>query len=1473
MTFSIFITLNISAVQNFIIDKITSIISDKIGTKVEIGHISSNLINTIRLENIYLEDENRDTLLYSEKLDVEFKLLPLFYARVEVDEISLTRPNIYLNTDRNNRLNIQYIIDVFKIDRPQENELKLALSDVEIVDGNVNFKAYTDGPNKIIEYFDPKNISIKNINCRANFFLTSNKHICGSLENLSFREQSGFALEELSTSFTLTDTMATVDYIRLNTERSSIELDSVFLKYEGLDVLKSNIKEVTCNINLSPSYLYLPDFKAFHPIAGNYRDSIFLKGGIYGSLEDLKTNDTHIAYGEELSIDGNVELIGLPDINNTFVYSNVDLKFSKNSLQDIIANSMRKPTILPKALDNLGLCTYKGNITGFISDMVLSGSLRSSIGSIKTDVKMEINESFSNIGVSGNISSAGLNIAKISPKSKVDGLSFNLNTKINAGKDMPFISESKITIPSVIYNNYKYQNVDIEGIIGSNLFEGKLRVDDKNVSANFEGYVGKVDSLISVKFKSSIAQLNLNKLNLIKGYEDMELAANISANFYGSSLQYMNGECNVDSIHIKRENDSLSTKHIGIVASHDVTNHIAINGNLLQGDLFGKFSFESILDDLRSTIGKDLSILKSKTTPKNENQFSFFINVVPTQQLCDIMDIKWHTKKNVTIQGQFSDINKTFYADILIPNISNGKTNINNFSIHANNNNGLDLTINAETKLKKDSLFAGLTVNVTDDVILTSVKFNNKKNDASIKGELISKTRFFNENDTLNADVSILPSTLILNNKRWDVSYSNIIGNKERFYINNFGARSGEQNISIDGIVSSSPEDSIAIALSQINLNDISDLLPEKTNIHFGGNVSGSAYISNTLSSIPIIEANVLASDFTFNKAYFGTAKATSNFDIDKACLNFDAIVSDDNKSEKALLGGKYYFGKDSLDIIASADRLDMRFLDYYLAGILDNIRGYASGEVHIHGFTKAKTIAIDVEAIAEEAQVDIKFLNTTYYFSDSIYIDKNKILLSDIELMDMEGNTGVLNGVINHNYMRDFSYNINIKTNNMVVLNTNKEDNSFFYGKAYASGDVLISGDGNVGTKITCKAQTEANSKVTIPMDSYYAADNSFITFIGSKTPEMEEEKKTTEIINNNILLDLMLDLNPLADISLLINSKTGDMLNANGNGNIRVTYDLNNNDMKMYGNYTISDGKYIFSFQNALTKEFTVREGSSIAWTGDPVDADIDIKAYYQLTASLADILDENMLNQTSRTSTIIQCLLNLRGVLMQPDIDFDIYLPNVEEEIRSAVDNAINTDELVNRQTISLLVLGKFMGLDYMNNNTANTQNEIYSVVSSTLSSVLNSWASQLFEKWNFGVNYRPGDQGTIADEYEFNFLYTPNNRVTINGNVGYKDDALSKNNFIGDFDIEYKLIESGKLSAKAYTHTNDYNEFKQSYTTQGVGIVYRESFNSGKELWQGWVENTRARKERRDKRKEERKEKREQRKAKRDVGEKQ
>ena len=490
-----------------------------------------------------------------------------------------------------------------------------------------------------------------------------------------------------------------------------------------------------------------------------------------------------------------------------------------------------------------------------------------------------------------------------------------------------------------------------------------------------------------------------------------------------------------------------------------------------------------------------------------------------------------------------------------------------------------------------------------------------------------------------------------------------------------------------------------------------------------------------------------------------------------------------------------------------------------------------------MHIYSVGKDITIDGDLLAQDASLGVNFLNTRFYFTDSIHINRNIISFPNIALSDKQGGHGTLDGAIRHNFFQDMKFNLLIHCDTMLVMNTGRVDNPSFYGKVYATGDIAILGD-DKEIKITGKAKTEPRTYLYMPIDNYTATENSFITFVAPKVESKKVEKEEIVVQNSgNLLVTLMLDIGPQTDVSLITNSKTGDGLDARVTGNLRMTYDVNNSDIKLYGNLDVLSGLYVFTLQDIIRKEFKFRDNGKIEWTGDPMAADLNVMGYYQLNANVADLLDESTLINFERTVVPVQCILHITDKLTQPTVDFGIELPSSDDELKRLVQSAINTPEKLYREVVALLLLGKFMKAESMNNSSFVSQNELYAAVSTTLSAQLNNWASQMFENWGFGVNIRRQDNSTDDKnnmEYEFNFQYAPTDRLLINGVVGYRDGTTSNNNFIGDFDVEYKLTEAGQFRVKAYTHTNDYNEYKKGTTTQGVGIMWTESFKNGKDL---------------------------------------
>ncbi|MBP8983105.1 MAG: translocation/assembly module TamB domain-containing protein, partial [Bacteroidales bacterium] len=318
-------------------------------------------------------------------------------------------------------------------------------------------------------------------------------------------------------------------------------------------------------------------------------------------------------------------------------------------------------------------------------------------------------------------------------------------------------------------------------------------------------------------------------------------------------------------------------------------------------------------------------------------------------------------------------------------------------------------------------------------------------------------------------------------------------------------------------------------------------------------------------------------------------------------------------------------------------------------------------------------------------------------------------------------------------------------------------------------------------------------------------------------------------------------------AEIILITNPTTGDEIRGRGNGSIRLVYD-NIGDIELYGRYTLESGSYQFIIQDLLRRDFNILQGSTINFSGDPLEAEMNINAIYSVVnVSLSDLLDEAEIAalNLNRSSIPVNCSLLLTGELQHPNIELGLDFPSADEELKRRVMNVINTDEMLNRQIVYLMLLNRFAAAE---NTQAQAGNNVNAVVGATLSSLSNQLNNMIYQALGssfltFDFNYRYDDlvsQGLGEWQLAMSSQLL-DNRLIINGNIGSREDLVSNNTqFIGDFDLEYKFSQSGRWRLKMFNRSNDNRYFKSAMTTQGVGLGYRESFNNLLELRQLFAE---------------------------------
>ena len=704
-----------------------------------------------------------------------------------------------------------------------------------------------------------------------------------------------------------------------------------------------------------------------------------------------------------------------------------------------------------------------------------------------------------------------------------------------------------------------------------------------------------------------------------------------------------------------------------------------------------------------------------------------------------------------------------------------------------------------------------------------------------------------NETNSLMSTIDVKPTTMVFNDTTWHVHNSKIGIYNKTIRVDDFRVTSDNQFIWIDGRSSADNQDEIKIELKDINLDYIFETL-QINNVTFGGKATGRILASSVLSKAPKLETeSFFVKDMTYNSSLLGDADMKSFWNNEKKYVAIQALITQPN-GLKSDVDGEIYPMNDSLRFDFRAEKLKVGFMKPFLAAFTSDIDGYATGYARLYG--KFRNVNLYGDIYAEDLKIKVDYTNVYYWANDSIKLKPGYISFDEVELKDRNGHTAILTGHVSHNNFRDASYRFDVtEAKDFLCYDIPEKKLDNWYGTIYGNGSAFIEGEPGL-VKIDVGMATAANSKFFFELsDSEDALEYNFITFTDKRKAEreaelllskskqelilkeFEQEQAQTNTISSRVVLNIKADINPLGQLVLIMDPAGGDKIKATGSGTLTMVYD-SNGDLEMRGKYTLEKGMYNFTLQDIILKDFTIKEGSSIAFDGDPYSAKIDIAAVYALNANLQD-LDEAFATdkELNRTNVPVHALLNVTGSIASPELNFDLEFPTLSSDAYRKVKSIVSTDDMMNRQIIYLLALNRFYTPEYMGNS--NKGNELASVASSTISSQLTSMLGQISDKWSIAPNFK-SDRGDFSD-VEVNLALSSqllNNRLLLNGNFGYRDKmtTASNSNFIGDFDIEYLLNKAGNIRLKAYNHFNDQNYYvKNALTTQGVGVVFKYDFD--------------------------------------------
>ncbi len=1434
-----------------------------LNTEVSIGSVSFTPFNQLELQDVLINDQQGDSLLTVDKLGAGISLKELIAERrivVTYGEIiglngHVTRP------DKDSPTNVQFIIDAFK---PKDDKPPKPF-DVQVKMVAVRKSALTydvlDQPRRPGR-FDLNHLAVNNLRADLALPQLKNNDFDIRVKRLSFDEGSGFSLKRLSTDVHITDHELNVKDIKVQLPGSNIRLDDIRLNYSSLNNLGRELSDMPLKLSTPGSTITPSDLAAFVPQLAQYNTPLSIVTTVVRDGNRIEVPELNL----KLS-DGGLSLkarggVTLPTGGGyrALDLDRIDLDASSVTLAQLAGDI---PGLTPQAryiISQCGHVSLDGELHNTPGNLSFNGRVGTAMGAANLNAKVVSQGAKSHFV--GHVKTDGLQLGTLlNKRDLVDQIAMDaqIDAVVN-GNDVSGKLQGRI--PFVDIKGTRYHDITADVDKQGNGYTGTLTMNDPNGRIHIDGkaLLDGANSNYDVNIRTD--GLNLARWGVAGKYPGHRLSTTATASFWGNSLDNASGFVELsDFAFTDAKGEGLTFNSLKVIADNndDMDKVISIESDHLNGFVSGTYDFHTIVPTVKHMLSnafpKYFGDYADYTHTGVPNDLRLNLVITPDESLNKMHKLPFNLAYKMVIEGEMSESDSTFNLVVDAPLILQGNKVIEHTLLMASLDNETDkVVLNAQSSYpaKKGMIDLNLDANGQDNRIGANLSWRVPQ-EHDFHGSInLDGLLDRGPDGGLKAAIDINPSQLVFNDTVWEVAKGHIGVENGIIEVDNLSGGHGLQFLTVNGKVSKNPDDELCLELNDVDLDYVFETLAID-NVDFGGRATTRVYASDLLSGAPrIFTPSFAVKDISYNDAVLGDLDFEAQFDPESRGILVNGSIDQPNGRRSDLAGG-IFVADDSLNIEFNTDHANVAFLKPYMSAFTSDVQGEMSGKAILYG--NFHTINLKGDIVADSIRFLLDYVNCYYTASDvKIHVIPDYIAFNDIPIHDREGHEAKLGGWLKHDAFHRPEFNFAITdAHDFLSYDTNPTINPDWYGTIYGNGSCFVDGGPGI-VNIHVNMTSAPRSKFTLVMSDTEQADNyNFITFRDREAPtkpvEVQEQDsidlilsqlrhKVEQEVNSEpsaYNIDLQGDITPDVALTVIMDPVGGDRIKATGSGHMRLTYN-NNGELETYGKYTLDKGTYNFTLQDVIIKDFTIREGSSISFQGDPYAAMLDLAAVYSLSANIRD-LDQSFAEDgdLTRTNVPVRALLRAKGIISQPEISFDLEFPSLTTDAYHKVKSIISTDEMMNRQIIYLLALNRFYTPEYT--GTSSNQNEfITSVASSTIASQLSNILGKMTDNLSIAPNVRT-DKGDFSDVEVDVALSSQllNNRLLLNGNLGYRDNTYNptNTNFIGDFDLEYLLNSRGTFRLKAYNHFNDQNYYlRNALTTQGVGIVWKHDFDKPK-----------------------------------------
>ena len=1149
---------------------------------------------------------------------------------------------------------------------------------------------------------------------------------------------------------------------------------------------------------------------------------------------------------------------GLPDIDHTLIAFTNGQVVSSGEVLFRFAPMLRENTGVD--FSEMHTIRYDGSFIGYIDNFAADGTLVTNLGTIRSQAKLsmphfdtrqasyysEITATNFQIGTFTHQPSLGM----ISFKGSISGSGFephNAAVKVNAD------------IGRLGINGYDFTGIYADGVLERNKFDGKLLINDPNLSMSFQGSADISGKEPVINAEAHLLSANLKAIGLTK--DSVAASADFDVDATGSSIDNFLGRALLNNINIIRNGHRIDIDSILLQSTADAAGQkiVSIESNDFSVSAVGNFEVSKLPFSAQYIAAQYLpSYIPSPKKFALNQDLKFSVSTRKIDSLLSVLMPSVKGFDSASIRGSLNTTGQLLSLQAEVPSGAIGNVRFRRLRLKGEGNfEGIKINGEAASVMVGDTLLQ-ISLDLNADVAHDSIGFNVTTTSPETYGTATLNGKAVALGDSIL--VTMEPSEFFLNRSRWGIDGgSGIVYRPGHLSVSKLRLSSGLQTVNIYSRNSPS-HDTLFMDAANLDLAQIGNI-GGLTAYNADGRVNGTISVTDLFTE-PYAKATVKASHVLLGADTIGDIIVIGNYNGKKGVVSLEKGSGIFHNNSSLTAEGTIAFDKSttqSLDGKISLHDLPVAWLNPFLAGFVSRMSGSANGDIGIGGTGLRPAITGSISL--EKAALKVDYLGAYYTIpAATIDITNTSFNLGSVTLHDQYDNTAVLTGKITHDRFHDFRLGLNMKSDEFEVLNLQDYESSVFYGHLIANVKSLSVSGPVDDVRMNIIASPADISHLYLPVAS--GGDIGTYTYVTFKKYGEQQSFKIGSRSKLTINIDAI--INPLAEVTLILDPTTGDAINARGTGNLRLEVPAGG-DLRMYGNFNIDQGDYTFTFRQLFFKrQFSLLSGSSVHFSGPINQTTLDVSATYRTRASLYDLLSENEKNSSfipaaelsdTKRQQDVDVLLTMKKNILHPELSFQLALP----EKRSVGTYAYTKFERLNsnerelfNQVASLLLIGYFIAPEGIGgaNAAAGAINNISEILSTSTSAQLTNIVNKLLGDPKLSVdlkykNYNVSDVG-LAGPINRNEVKLGLRKNLLNDRlileVGSSYDwgrpvstaATSSNfNLLNDFRIQYLLSKDGRLRFNGF-RTTDYDVLVSTnggnITRSGIGISWRKTFDS-------------------------------------------